>query len=73
MRKKGSNKESKWSTGSKGLSKHRKSGVASNHANSIARVREVNKQIEAEEKKRKDRAPESFSSVAELMKNKGLK
>lgn len=73
MRKKGSNKESKWSGGGSGLSKHRKSGVASNHANSIQRTREVNKKLEEEQARRNRLKPESFSSVSELMSKRGIK
>jgi len=48
-------KESKWNSKGGGMSKHRKSGVAHNHAVSIARVREENKRFEQESKLREER------------------
>ncbi len=55
MRKRGagfSKKESKWGGKGAGMKKHAKSGVPTNHANSIARTREVNAELKKEAERR---------------------
>ena len=69
MRKQGSNKTSKWSTKFGGMTKHRTTGVSHNHANSIARVREINRELEQEASRREKRKGKMFDSVQELFKS----
>lgn len=56
--------------GSAGMSKHRKSGVAHNHANSISRVREYNKELERLAELKKRQKGKLYSSVLEVFKEK---
>lgn len=68
--KKGKNAISNWNLKGGGMSKHRKSGVAHNHANSIARVREYNQeQAKLVELKKKQKG-QLFSSVKEVFQDK---
>ena len=49
-----------------GMGKHRKSGVAHNHAVSRARTREYNKMLEEQAALREKRKGKSYNSVREL-------
>lgn len=51
-----------------GMSKHRKSGVAHNHANSIQRTREFNREMEAIKLQKEKQKPKMFSSVKDVFK-----
>lgn len=49
-----------------GMRKHALSGVAHNHANSISRVREYNRELEEIKLLREKRKPKMYSSIREL-------
>jgi len=60
-------RESKWNSKGGGMQKHRKSGVAHNHAHTIARNREEQERLEKEAELRKKRKTKS-GSVKDLFK-----
>jgi hypothetical protein len=67
-RKIGTNKESKWKSKGGGMGKHRKSGVAHNHAHTIAQNREEQKRLEEEAKIKKQRKGKS-GTVKDIFEN----
>ena len=67
MRKRGSNKESKWSSKGDGMSKHRRSGTPHNHKVSLQRTREENERLEKERGLREKRKTPN-QSIRDLFK-----
>lgn len=60
----------KWNPKGGGMRKHRISGVAHNHAHSVSRVREYNKEQERLNELRNKRKGKTYSSVSEVFKKK---
>lgn len=56
--------------GGNGMSRHRSSGIAHNHANSIARVREYNQEQERLAELKKKQKGKLFNSVKEVFESK---
>lgn len=65
----GGKKAKGWGSTVGGMQKHGRSGVAHNHALSIARVRDENKRLEEEATLRKKRKGTLYASVRELMQH----